>query len=68
MRQVLAMISIDDNMAVEEDLGTIEYLEREFGWLSESHIFLGAARILDEDDKYDAQAIELANKILENEY
>lgn len=68
MRQVLAMISIDDNMAVEEDLGTIEYLEREFGWLSESQIFLGAARILDEDDKYDAQAIELVNKIFENEY
>ncbi|MBQ2389283.1 MAG: hypothetical protein II305_04430 [Clostridia bacterium] len=67
MRQILAMISVDDNMAVEEDLGTIEYLEREFGWLSESHIFLGSARILDDDDPYDAKAVELANKIFEEE-
>lgn len=65
MRHILAMISVDDNMAVEEDLGTIEYLEREFGWLAESHIFLGAARILDDDDPYDSKAIELANRIFE---
>ena len=67
MRYILATISVDDNMAVEEDLGTIEYLEREFGWLAESKIFLGDARILDEDDPYDAEAIELANRIFEGE-
>lgn len=68
MRQILAMISVDEDKVIEEDLGTIEYLEREFGWLSESHIFLGAARILDEDDPCDSKAIELANKIFEEEF
>ena len=68
MRYVLATISVDDNMADEEELGTIDYLEREFGWLAESKIWLGAAKILDEDDPYDAQAIELVNKIFEGEF
>lgn len=67
MRQILAFISVDENAAIEEDIGTIEYLEREFGWLTESKIFLGAARILDEDDPDDTKAIELANGILEGE-
>jgi hypothetical protein len=67
MRYILAMISVDDNMANEEELGTIEYLEREFGWLAESKIFLGAAKILDEDDPYDANAINLVNQIFEEE-
>ena len=67
MRNVLVMLSVDDNMAIEEGLGTIEYIEREFGWLAESKIFLGCAKILDEDDPYDAQSIELVNKIFEEE-
>lgn len=67
MRQILAMISVDESIAVEEELGTIEYIEREFGWLAESKIFLGGARILDDDDPDDAKAIELANKILEGD-
>ena len=67
MRNVIVMLEVDDDRAVEEDMGTIEYLEREFGWLTESKIFLGAARILDEDDPDDIKAIELANGILEGE-
>lgn len=63
MRTVIVMLEVDDDKAIEEDLGTIEYLEREFGWLSESGVFLQNARILDDDDKYDAEAIELADKI-----
>ena len=67
MRQVIAILEIDDDKAIAEDLGTIEYLEREFGWLAESGVFLQSAKILDEDDEYDAKAIELANKIFEEE-
>lgn len=63
MRKIIAMIKVDDDKAIAEDLGTIEYLEREFGWLADSGIFLGDARILDDDDKYDAKAIELADSI-----
>ena len=65
MRTIIAMLEIDDDRAIEEDLGTIEYLEREFGWLSDSGIFLQNARILDDDDKYDAKAIDLVNMIFE---
>lgn len=67
MRTVIAMLEIDDDKAIAEDLGTIEYLEREFGWLEQSGISLQSARILDDDDKYDANAIELADKIFNEE-
>ena len=67
MRTVICILEIDDDKAIAEDLGTIEYLEREFGWLEQSGVFLQNAKILDEDDKYDAKAIELANKIFEEE-
>lgn len=63
MRTVIAMLEVDDEKAIAEDLGTIEYLEREFGWLEQSGISLQNARILDDDDKYDAKAIELADQI-----
>lgn len=63
MRTVIAMIEIDDDKAIAEDSGTIDYLEREFGWLAESGIYLKNAKILDKDDACDAKAIELANEI-----
>ena len=67
MRKVIVMLEVDDSKAMAEDFGTIEYLEREFGWLAESGVFLGMAKILDDDDKHDAKAIELANKVFEEE-
>lgn len=67
MRTVIAMLRVDDDKAIAEDLGTIEYLEREFGWLEQSGISLQNARILDDDDKYDAKAIELADQIFNEE-
>lgn len=67
MRTVVAILEIDDDKAIAEDLGTIEYLEREFGWLEQSGVFLQNARILDDDDECDTNAIELVNKIFEEE-
>lgn len=67
MRTVICIIEIDDNKAIAEDLGTIDYLEREMGWVAESGVFLQNAKILDNDDRYDAKAIELASKIFEEE-
>lgn len=67
MRNVIVMLEVDDDKAIEEGLGTLDYVEREFGWLKESGIFLDNARILDDDDKYDAKAIELADKIFNEE-
>ena len=67
MRTVIALLEVDDDKAIAEDLGTIDYLENEMGWVAESGIFLQNARILDGDDEYDAKAIELANKIFEEE-
>ena len=61
------MLEIDDSKAINEDLGTIDYIEREFGWLYASGIHLTDARILDNDDEFDAKAIELANKIFGEE-
>lgn len=67
MRTVIAILEVDDDRAIAEDMGTIEYLEREFGWLADSDIVLQNAKILDDDDRYDAKAIELTNKIFEEE-
>jgi hypothetical protein len=67
MRTVVAILEIDDDKAIAEDLGTIEYLEREFGCLEQSGISLSNARILDNDDEYDAKAIYLAEEIFEEE-
>lgn len=63
MRRVIAEIFVDDDKAIAEDMGTIEYLEREFGWLELSGITLGDTRILDDDDLEDDIAINLANDI-----
>lgn len=63
MRNVIVMLEVDDDRAINEGLGTIDYVQREFGWLEQSGIYLESARILDEDDEEDAEAIELANKI-----
>ena len=46
MRTIIAILEVDDDKAIEEDLGTIEYIEREFGWLEQSGVFLQNARIL----------------------
>jgi hypothetical protein len=67
MRTVIAMLEIDENQAIQEDLGTIEYLEREFGWLENSDIYLQDARIIDNDDEFDIEALQLADKIFKGE-
>ena len=63
MRKIITMIEVDDNRPIAEDMGTLDYLEREFGWLEQSGVFLQNARILDDDDLYDKEAIEMANLI-----
>lgn len=66
-RRVLAELFVDDDRAIEEDLGTIDYVEREAGWMSESGIRVGDMRILDDDDPEDAKASDLADKIFKSE-
>ena len=66
-RKILAELFVEDNRAIEEDLGTIDYVEREAGWMSESGIRVGQMRILDDDDPEDAKASDLADKIFNSE-
>lgn len=66
-RRILAELFVDDDRAIEEDLGTIDYVEREAGWMSESGISVGHMRILDDDDPEDAKASDLADKIFNSE-
>lgn len=66
-RRILAELFVDDDRAIEEDLGTIDYVEREAGWMSESGISVGRMRILDDDDPEDAKASDLADKIFKSE-
>lgn len=63
MRKIIAIVEIDDHKAIKENLGTIDYLDRAFEQLSKSGIFLKEVKVLDDDDKHDAEAISLVNKI-----
>ena len=67
-RIVIALLEVNDEMAIAEDLGTIEYLEKEFSYMMEMNdngINLVNARVLDADDKYDTKAIELTSQIFD---
>ena len=66
-RKILAELFVEDDRAIEEDLGTIDYVEREAGWMSESGISVGQMRILDDDDPGDAKASDLADAIFNSE-
>lgn len=66
-RRILAELFVEDERAIEEDLGTIDYVEREAGWMSESGISVGQMRILDDDDPEDVKASDLADKIFNSE-
>ena len=66
-RRILAELFVEDDRAIEEDLGTIDYVEREAGWMSESGIRVGQMRVLDDDDPEDAKASDLADKIFNSE-
>ena len=66
-RKILAELFVEDDRAIEEDLGIIDYVEREAGWMSESGISVGQMRILDEDDPEDAKASDLVDKIFNSE-
>ena len=66
-RRILAELFVEDDRAIEEDLGTIDYVEREAGWMSESGIRVGQMRILDDDDPEDVKASDLADKIFKSE-
>ena len=63
MRKLVLLVDVDENFAIEEDIGTIDYLEREFGWLNDSGIYLDQARIVDEDDNEDKELVKLVDKI-----
>ncbi len=66
-RRILAELFVEDDRAIGEDLGTIDYVERETGWMSDSGIRVGDMRILDDDDPEDAKASDLADKIFKSE-
>ena len=63
MRTIVAIIEVDDDRAIEQDMGTIDYLEREFGWIEQSGISLQQARVLDDDDPYDVRAMKIIDTI-----
>ena len=62
-RRILAELFVEDDRAIDEDLGTIDYVKKEAGWMLESGISVGQMRILDNDDPEDAKASDLADKI-----
>ena len=68
MRKVLVLVEVNDDKAIADDMGTIDYLEREFGLLKKSEIFARDMRILDDDDPYDTNAIQMTDKIFTQFY
>lgn len=66
-RTVVAILKIDDNRAIDADMGTIDYLEEVLSPLACSGIVLDEARILDGDDPSDAMAMIHSKAIFEEE-
>ena len=66
-RRILTELFVEDEKSIKEDLGTIDYVVREAGWMSESGISVGQMRILDDDDPEDEKASDLADKIFNSE-
>ena len=59
MRKVVAILDVDDNRAIEEDIGTIEYVEQNLDQLNDSGIALTYAKVFDYDDAYDSDFVQL---------
>lgn len=66
-RTVVAILKIDDNRAIDADMGTIDYLEEVLYPLASDGITLDEARILDNDDPSDAMAMIHSKAIFEEE-
>ena len=64
MRKLILLVDVDENYPINENMGTIDYLEREFGWLNDSGIYLDTAKIVDEDDDYDKEIISAIDNCL----
>ena len=63
MRKLILLVEVDESFPINEDMGTIDYLEQEFDWLNDSGIYLDQARIVDEDDTEDKELMKLIDKI-----
>ena len=63
LRRVVAIIEVDDDIAIAENSGTLDYLLKKMVSVQRSGIELVEAKILDEDDPEDAEAISLTDKI-----
>ena len=67
-RRILAELFVEDDRAIEEDLGIIDYAKDVIDYqCQECGISTGDMRILDEDDPEDAKASDLADKIFNSE-
>lgn len=64
MRYILALIEVDESMAAEQDMDTMDYFCSEMGWVGQSGISVTDARILDDDVQSEKECLEMANDIL----
>ena len=67
-RRILAELFVEDDRAIEMNKGTIDYAKDIIDYqCQECGISTGDMRILDDDDREDAKAIDLADKIFNSE-
>lgn len=64
MRYILALIEVDESMAVEQDMDTMDYFCSEMGWVGQSGISVTDARILDDDIQNENECLKIVNDIL----
>lgn len=50
-RKVAALLTVDNNRAIEENMGTLDYVMREAGWMEQSGITMDCAIICDDTDE-----------------
>lgn len=60
-RKVVLVVNVDDDAAVAEDKGTLDYLYQQLDGVK--GVEIAEARVLDADDPEDAAAIDSVNDI-----
>ena len=61
MRKIIAVLGVDDDLAIEKDLGTIDFLEKELA--SIEGVYLQEAKILDEEIRYLMKIIHVSKTL-----
>jgi len=63
IRNVVVLLEVDDDLAIEQDVGTVAYVEQAMKDLSTKGITIANARVIDDDDPEDEDCFRALESI-----